>query len=253
MQQPSLVIDCFPESVERYRIGHAVIAVDVIRATTSVITAVSLGWHCYPVASLEAAWRTAARLQSPLLIGELAGKMPRGFHMNNSPAELAMRSDLWRPLVLLSSSGTKLICDAAGCEANYLACLRNYRAVANYIIGRHPQVAIIGAGSRGEFREEDQMCCAWIAEVLIEAGYRAANDCTREIVARWRGRPADAFTPSKSVDYLRRTGQLRDLDFVLAHVDDLPDVVALRGERALAIQRTELSSEPSLSIAAQND
>ena len=253
MQQPSVVIDCFPESVERYRTGHAVIAVDVIRATTSVITAVSLGWHCYPVPSQEAAWSTAARLNNPILIGELGGEMPRGFHMNNSPAELATRSDLWRPLVLLSSSGTRLICDAAACKANYLACLRNYRAVANHVIGRHLHVAIIGAGSRGEFREEDQMCCAWIAKLLMEAGYHARNDATKDIVARWRGAPVNALSCSKSVDYLRRTGQLHDLDLVLAHVDDLQDVVTLRGERAVEIQAAETNREPTLSVAAQND
>jgi hypothetical protein len=26
------------------------------------------------------------------------------------------------------------------------------------------------------------------------------------------------------VDYLRRSGQLADLDFVLSHIDDLPDI-----------------------------
>ena len=28
------------------------------------------------------------------------------------------------------------------------------------------RVAVIGAGSKGEFREEDQICCAWIAAGL---------------------------------------------------------------------------------------
>ena len=37
--------------------------------------------------------------------------------------------------------------------------------------------------------------------------------------------------PSPSVAYLERTGQLRDLDFILAHVDDLPAVFLLENER----------------------
>ena len=49
----------------------------------------------------------------------------------------------------------------------YVACLRNYSALIAYLAAHHPMVAVIGAGSRGEFREEDQLCCAWIAEGLL--------------------------------------------------------------------------------------
>ena len=52
MTQPTVVIDCFPESAKKYRDSHAIVAVDVIRATTTVVTAVSLGWECFPTQSL---------------------------------------------------------------------------------------------------------------------------------------------------------------------------------------------------------
>src|SRR5438477_11347294 len=37
MLQKKVVIDCFPESVETYRNGYAIVAVDVIRATTTAV------------------------------------------------------------------------------------------------------------------------------------------------------------------------------------------------------------------------
>jgi len=225
--QPTVVIDCFPESAARHR-DAALVAVDVIRATTTAVTAAAAGWRCYPTPSLEAAVPLAAHLPNPLLVGELGGNMPFGFDMTNSPAALTLRTDIHRPLILISTSGTQLIAQGAAHPACYVACLRNYRAQAEHLVAGHPRVAVIGAGSRGEFREEDQLCCAWIAEELIRVGYAAADRTTEEIVARWSGAPADAFLGSKSVEYLRRSGQLQDLEFILEHVDDLHAVFAVR-------------------------
>jgi len=216
----TVLIDCFPESARRYR-ECAVVAIDVIRATTTAITAAAAGWRCFPVPTLEAAQETADRMRDPLLCGEVAGIMPPGFHLNNSPAALVGRRDVHRPLILLSSSGTRLIHEARYCDELYLACFRNYRAVARHLAAGHERVALIGAGSLRQFREEDQMCCAWIADLLLASGFEPENSKTMGIVERWRGVPASACAVFQSADYLRRSGQTRDLDFTLSHVDDL--------------------------------
>jgi 2-phosphosulfolactate phosphatase len=100
--------------------------------------------------------------------------------------------------------------------------------LTGYLVGRHSRIALIGAGSKGEFREEDQICCAWIAAGLMSRGYPAANSRTAEIVNRWRDAPPRACLCSPSVDFLKRTGQLHDLDFILAHIDDLHQVFEVR-------------------------
>ncbi len=223
----SVAIDFLPESVAGYRDDHAIVAVDVIRATTTAVTAAALGWRCLPTPSLEAAVPLAARLQNPLLVGELGGNMPFGFDMTNSPAEIARRTDIMRPMILLSTSGTQLLWEARNAPAVYAACLRNYSSQVRHLAGRFDKVALIGAGSRGEFREEDQLCCAWIADGLIREGYQPANQATLDVVCRWRGQPVDSFLCSNSVAYLQRTSQLRDLDFILDHVDDLQAVFVL--------------------------
>src|SRR6266511_4253907 len=69
----TVVIDCFPESAARYVDDHVIVAVDVIRATTTATTAVALGRRCFPVPSLEAALPLAARLDNPLIVGEPGG------------------------------------------------------------------------------------------------------------------------------------------------------------------------------------
>ena len=224
-----VVIDCFPESAAHYLGGHAVVVVDVIRATTTAVTAVALGRRCLPVPSLEAAWRLRRRLPNALLVGELAGMKPHGFAINNSPAEVAMRTDIARPMILLSSSGTRLMHAACGSQTAYVACFRNAASLAIHLAGRHDRVAIIGAGSRGEFRKEDQICCAWIAADLMRAGYRTADSRTTGVVERWGDAPATACANGKSAAYLRDSGQRRDLDFILAHVNDLEEIFWLDG------------------------
>lgn len=236
-QQKTVVIDCFPESAARYRDGYAIVAVDVMRATTTAVTCVALGRKCFPVPSLDAAVPLAARLTNPLLVGELGGSMPYGFDLNNSPAALESRSDIHRPMILLSSSGTRLLCAAEESQAMYAACLRNYREQIAYLSAHHAKVAVIGAGSRGQFREEDQLCCAWIAEGLLNAGYTAQNEQTLTIVERWSGAPVESITNSASADYLRNTDQTKDLDFILNHVDDLNEIY--RFERNQVIKHVE--------------
>jgi 2-phosphosulfolactate phosphatase len=231
----TVVIDCFPESVIRYRHGYAVVAIDVVRATTTAVTAVAAGRRCFVVPTAEAAFKLGARLDNPLLLGEQGGIMPPGFDINNSPAAVAARDDIHRPAILLSSSGTRLCDQASQCDAAFVACLRNYRALAGHLAGKFENIAVIGAGTKGEFREEDEMCCAWLADSLGALGYRANDRATWRAIERWRGAQAHDWIGGKSAAYLRRSGQIEDLDFILGHVDDLQAAFALQdGEVILA-------------------
>ena len=241
----SVIIDCFPSSVSRYQHGYAVVAVDVIRATTTAVTAVWAGRRCFPVPSVHEAVGLKKKFPDSLLIGELAGDMPEGFDMNNSPAKLLLRDDDLRPVIMLSSSGTQLMHESRACDAAYIGCLRNYSLLANYLAGLFPKIAIIGAGSRGEFREEDQMCCAWIGEELLKAGYTVENDATMELIQLWSGAPVEACLTGKSAAYLKRSNQLDDLEFILTHVNDVPSAFILADGEIV-------SSHLSVNVAANN-
>jgi 2-phosphosulfolactate phosphatase len=220
----TVVIDCLPESAARYRDRCAIVAIDVIRATTTATTALSLGRRVFPARTSDEASALAARLGGALLVGELGGHMPIGFDETNSPAAIANRADVDRPMVLVSSSGTELIVNSVGAQAVYASCLRNYSAVGRYLAGRHERVAVLGAGTRGRFRREDQIGCARVAEVLFAAGYAPENKETADYVTRWHGIDYDEIRGGESAAYLKRSGQLADLEFVLNHIDDVDTV-----------------------------
>jgi 2-phosphosulfolactate phosphatase len=225
-------IDCFPESALRCTDGFAVVAIDVIRATTTAVTAAALGRRCYPVRSLEDGWRVANRLSHPLLAGEVNGIRPAQFDLNNSPAALFELGDGSRPMVLLSSAGTRLMVNAVACNIAYVACFRNALATADKLISEnYSRVALLGAGTRNEFREEDQIGCAWIGAQLVRAGYEPENHETGRVLKRWAdAKPADCLV-SKSVEYLRRSNQMKDLHFILEHINDLDDALVLHNHQ----------------------
>ena len=82
-------------------------------------------------------------------------------------------------MILLSTSGTALLSSAARRGVTYAACLRNCARAGERMVGRHERVVLLAGGTRGEFREEDQLCCAWIARIL----WRPA---TRPVTCSWR-------------------------------------------------------------------
>jgi 2-phosphosulfolactate phosphatase len=223
----AVIIDSFPESAERYREGYAIVVVDVIRATTTATTAVSLGRQVFPAQTTDEAFRIASTLKEPLLVGELGGNMPVGFDVTNSPAKIVERTDVHRPMVLVSSSGTQLLLNAAGAEAVYVACFRNFSAVARHLAGRHRRIAVLGAGTRNQFRREDQMGCAWVAEQLVASGYIPETEETSHYISRWSGKSPEEVRSGRSAAYLRQSGQEVDLEFVLSHIDDLDTVPSL--------------------------
>ena len=237
MKGKTVSICCFADGSYEYASDRALVAVDVIRATTTAVTAISTGRECHLVPTLQAAFDAASRLPNALLTGEQGGETPAGFELTNSPSQLAVRTDTSRPLVLLSSTGTRLMCAIGHSNSAYLACFRNYSATIDHLAGHHETVTLIGAGTRGDFREEDQMCCAWIADGLMQSGFTPEDDVTLRLAKRWRGAPHDAFHMSKSVAYLRRSGQLRDLDFIQSHFDDVqtPGKVSANGDTTLAV------------------
>lgn len=231
----SLVIDCFPKSAVRYRDDYTLVVIDIIRATTTATTALSLGRRVYPASTTDDAMVLASKLENPLLVGELGGNMPYGFDMTNSPAEIEKRTDVRRPMILVSTSGTQLLMNTNGCKSVFAGCFRNLTALARHLADRHERIALLGAGTRGQFRREDQMGCAWIAERLVEAGYCPETPQTEEYISKWRGVSPEEISYGKSAEYLRKSGQDHDLEFVLNHIDDLDTVGALIDGELVAV------------------
>jgi 2-phosphosulfolactate phosphatase len=242
----TLTIRSYAGSLPRGAADAVIVGVDVIRATTTAISAVASGRRCILAGTIEAALQEQARLAPALLAGELGGNMPYAFDLQNSPTAVLALDAVDLPLVLLSTSGTGMLLAAAGRHVQasdgagaaprpptLVACLRNWQAQAHELVAIRPEhVVLLGAESRGEFREEDRLCCAWIAAPLLEAGYRA-DPASRRLVDEWQGAAVDRIADGRSAAYLRDSGQVDDLDFILGHVADLDATFEMRAEEVV--------------------
>ena len=229
MPDRTFVIDCFPASAARYRDDHAIVAIDVIRATTLAVTAAASGRRCLIAADLDDAirLRDSARGRDP---GRRVGR-PHAVRIRHEqqPGRSGRAPGCRTPAGDAVDVGD-------GADAGVRARRGGLRGLPQERVGdgtpcrpRHDRIAIIGAGSRGEFREEDQLGCAWLAARLMASGFRPADAASAAVAARWEHEPVSAIASGNSVGYLRRTDQLRDYDFIVERLDDVDDVCAIVG------------------------
>ena len=201
---------------------------DVIRATTTATTAVARGNRCLPVETIDDAFTEAAKHQDPILAGEQGGELLAGFDFGNSP--VAVDGIENRTIILLSTSGTRVLMGARVAADVFVGCLRNAAATSAAVAGLERDAVFLAACTRGEFRDEDQLLAGWTVRDLMRFGYEPADALTRETVAAWGEAPPSAILSSASVEFLRRSGHDDDLEFILERINDLSFAVKLSGD-----------------------
>ena len=224
----TVVIDAFPDSAFRHRERDAVACIDVMLATTTLVTAADQGRRSFVAARPDDLRALAARLGDTLVAGALEGAAPGAFEVPDGPCALVRRAHDVRPLVLASPPGTELLANAAAAGAVFVASFRNLSATAD-ALARYGRVALLAAGCREEFSCEDQMAAAWIAERLLGVGFEPEDRRTADAVRRWSGIPPSLAGWGNSAADLRRAGRDDEVEFVIGHVDDVPYSLLFQG------------------------
>ena len=240
---PTVTVDHLPESARKYVDSNiTIVVVDVIRFTTTAVTAIQNERLVYPVSTTDEAFYLRRTLDpTPLLAGELGGNVPFGFDLTNSPVQVTALdavpcgefTNRKRSIVLVSSSGSQLFDNAKKATALYVCSLRNLTATATHLVNEGKDVVVLGAGTRGEFRLEDQLCCYWLADLLVSSGFDSDSETTA-LAGEWRHHDVSEVRKSPSADYLKSTGQVHDLEYVVSHVNDT-SVVALYDTQTQAL------------------
>ncbi|MDK2801293.1 MAG: 2-phosphosulfolactate phosphatase [Clostridiales bacterium] len=165
------VIATADEAEEQKVKGKLAVVIDVLRATSTIVTALYNGCKgVIPVYDIERARSKACELEplQCLLGGERKGIMIEGFHHGNSPLEYTAESVRNKYVILTTTNGTKAIHHAKTATDITIASFLNGQAVAQYI-GRHfcDQVVMICAGTEGNFSLEDVLCAGKVIDELI--------------------------------------------------------------------------------------
>jgi 2-phosphosulfolactate phosphatase len=151
--------------------GASALVIDVLRASTSMITALGNGAsEVIPVVTVEEAHARRASLGgSALLAGERGGDPPEGFDLGNSPLEFTRERVDGRSVVMTTSNGTKALVAARPATRTGVAAFINARAAVAWAQARGTSIVLICSGEIGTLSLEDQACAGLLAARLADA------------------------------------------------------------------------------------
>ena len=150
---------------------RAVVVVDVLRATSTIVEALSSGARAiYPVASIEDALRLANTFGrgEVLLCGERRCLPIEGFDLGNSPSEFTPERVGGKTLVMSTTNGTAAMTLAASAARVLVGSLLNLSAVVDELSANQADPVILCSGREGYFGLEDAVCAGLIATRLLE-------------------------------------------------------------------------------------
>lgn len=134
------------------------VVVDVLRATSTIVTALSNGAKgIIPVGDMSEASRISQSVDSDdvLLCGEKDGIKIEGYDLGNSPLEYT-REVVWgKSLILNTTNGTKAIKKSMGGKDVYIAAFLNLDAVTALLKEVDGDITIVCSGWKGRMSMED--------------------------------------------------------------------------------------------------
>ncbi|MEE8346140.1 MAG: 2-phosphosulfolactate phosphatase [Dehalococcoidia bacterium] len=155
--------------------GDSVFAVvDILRASSTIVTLLEGGVpSVIPASGVQEARRLRERLPGHLLCGEVNGLPPPGFDFGNSPAEFAGLDLRRRPVILVTSNGTRILNRLSQAPAVLVGALLNREATARAMLalaaehGRDATVVCAAAPDGRSIALEDALGAGAIAEAAL--------------------------------------------------------------------------------------
>lgn len=206
------------------------VVIDVLRATTTLLFAVSAGAkEIIPAASIAHARRIKKLLgeKSALLCGERKGKKIPGFDLGNSPSEYSVNKVKDKTLIYASTNGSASMLFAQNIATKViLASLRNLDAVVKYIKEIEPNnVALVCSGKEGSPSLEDAYCAGILLNRLEGAEF--CNDECYFVLSLARHFKGDAYSVLKKSSHgkylIEQLGFIEDVE--LASQLDVDNIV----------------------------
>lgn len=214
--------------------GAHVAVVDVLRASTTIATALANGAAgVIPVAEPEDAIALGNRLGRDRVLfgGERDSQRIDGFDLDNSPASFTEAAIEGKTVVLTTTNGTRALRAVANAASVRTAALVNRTAVADALAHEDGDVVIVCAGDISGFALEDALGAGALVDTLLTLigdvelcdGARAAALLYRAVA----GRLADAVASADHAQVLAKKGFAGDVTRCAA-LDTLAVVPTLR-------------------------
>jgi 2-phosphosulfolactate phosphatase len=162
-----------PEEVPDQGTPDCAIAIDVLRATSTMAAALDAGVEAIQVFSdvnellnVSATWPQNKRLRA----GERGGAMVEGCDLGNSPLDHVAERSQGKRLFMTTTNGTRCLKRIERAPTVITAALTTRQAVVNFLLQKNPDVVwLVGSGWEGTYSLEDTVCAGAILHGLIVA------------------------------------------------------------------------------------
>lgn len=182
-------------------LGKTVVVIDILRATSVIITAVSNGCDgVIPVLTIEEALEIASKDRNKFILGgERKALKIEGFDCSNSPLEYTKEAVKDKTVVITTSNGTRAIKGSEGAGNILLGSFINGKAVAEKVIEIGDDVVFVNAGTLGQFSIDDFICSGYIIDCILKGIYGSENF---ESALKENDQKVELFDVAKTAHYI---------------------------------------------------
>lgn len=161
---------------ELFFTGKTTVVIDVLRASSTIITALSNGAkEIVPVGTVEFAVKVSGGIfgGQTLLGGERNTKKIEGFALGNSPSEYTKEIVSGKAIVFYSTNGSRAIVKAKYSANLFICSFNNLKTLAKHLRKLNEDVIVLCAGNNNFFSLEDSVCAGMLISELIAGAKKA--------------------------------------------------------------------------------
>lgn len=242
-------------NVEVFLTGHqineedveerTVVVIDVLRASSTIITALANGARAViPVADMDQAGKIAMNLDPStyLLGGERDGDRIDGYHLGNSPLEYTPDVVEGKTIILNTTNGTRAIWNARNAQHLVIGGFLNASRVVQFVRETGLDVTIICAGRNNRVALDDTLCAGLILHRLLEGQEPdCVSDAAHIALTQYlhdRDRLADTLRHSNHARWLIEKGYEPDVAYCF-QLDVLPILPYYRENRLVLYKHSQ--------------
>ena len=165
--------------------GSTVVVIDILRASTTIISALAAGARTvHPCREVAEAVRIAAQLGPAVVLGGERDGLPiEGFQLGNSPSEYTSEVVGGKNIVFTTTNGTLAMESCRAADRVLIGAFANQSAVVESL-ATQPQVDLVCAGTHGEVTREDVLFAGSVVARLSRSKI-VMNDASRLARDAW--------------------------------------------------------------------
>lgn len=207
------------ESSESKTKGKVCVVIDVLRATSVIITALENGAErIFPFKDIETIQEKCRNLKNIIKCGERNALKIDGFDLGNSPLEFTKEKVFGKDIYMSTTNGTKAIENSLSADKILICSFLNIQSVVKRIVEYGKDCVIVCAGTNGKFSLDDTLCAGFIIKELQKYTEISINDMLLALIriSESHKNIKDILKGSTHYSYLLSLGFEKDIEHIFS-------------------------------------